>query len=150
MLKRGQLQSRLLARLTTGGVARVLARIHPPCNGLQHPGARIAPPIGAHAELLDQQHPVAHRIIGQDQRGIGGHKDLALHDRAETAVKSRMTQRHAAGQEKPLMAVLRGDQLDLIGPPVAADLGRNAPGGSQPRLGPRPDHPAPLIQHRRR
>src|SRR6056297_2738686 len=91
----------LLEALTPRGGRRVFTGVDPPGNRLQSPRVKITAPIGPHAKLLDQEHPVAPGIIGQDKRCIPSQENLPLDLRALGTAKERMAQPERIRAEEP-------------------------------------------------
>ena len=87
-----QRDPRFLARLAPRRFLGGLAAIDPARHRLDQPGVEIAAREGPHAKLLDHQHPVAHRIIGQHHRSIPRQKHRAIDRLAHRAVEPAKAQ----------------------------------------------------------
>ncbi len=107
------LDAGFLDSLTPDHLLGRLAALDP--SGHDFPGPGMASGgIGAGAELPDQQHLVAHRVVGQDARRHAGLEDLPADHLALAALEQRVPEEIGADAEVTLEGHGALDQLDLF------------------------------------
>ena len=125
-LERGDRAAGLLERLAAHHLFRSLARLDDAGHCLDHPGSEPGG-VGADAELLDQHHPIARRVVGQDHGGVAALEQLARHDLGPAAAEAPVAQ--AVGLDAEVTVVGDGpfEDLDVICAPGGIEHGLRSP-----------------------
>ena len=108
-------------------VSGLSPRVDEARNRLQQPGRGVALRQRAEAHLLDQQDPVAHRVVGQHRGGIGHAEDGAQHLGPVGAVETPEPRRHLLDREEPVIGMAALDDLDVVGGKAPPDEPRTPP-----------------------
>ncbi len=127
-------QPRLFLGLAQRAAFGRLAAVDPACHRFQQPGLRIAAHEGAHAELLDHQHPVADGVIGQHHHRIGRDEGGARHRLCHLAIEAAPGDVMLLDREEPGIGLAEAGHLHIARDSGAALQRRHA----LPRPHPRP------------
>src|SRR5690606_7252748 len=110
--QRGELQAGLFLGFAAGHLLGLLVLVDQPSDQFQQPGVG-AFLHGADAELFDQHHGVALRVVGQHADRIVAHEQLAAQARAHAAVELTVTQVQTVEAIEAAKAGLTLDDLDI-------------------------------------
>ena len=109
------LEPGLLVRLAPRGFLGRLGAVGAAGGGLEAPRARVAAGEGAGAELLDHQHRVAPRVVGQHRHRVAAGEDAAADDLGHGAVEAAVAEAMLLDAEIVGVGEVARERLDVGG-----------------------------------